>query len=595
MKLRTLLAALALAVAAIGAGAAEPDPLATRAALSLFERHWQWSAERFPEWATYRGDARFNDRLSDLSPQALAANDARTKEWLAEAEAIARDRLAPTDRVSLDMFIDQRRREIETMAFPGWRTMLMGSLGGPQSQFADLMRPTPVATAAQVEQLLARMAAFPRALQQQVDLMRRGITLGWVPSRDVLERVRAQLDAQLALSMDDSPYLEPFRRLGRAIPDAERAALQARGRTVVEADVLPAMRRLRAFVVDEYLPKAPADGALAGYPEGRAVYEMLVRQRTTTSLSAQQIHAIGQRELARLRTEMEAVMKQTKFDGDFAAFVTFLNSDPKFFVASTDALLAGYREIAKRFDAELPRLFAELPRAPYGIRAMPSFRGPDAAAYYDRPATDGSRPGWFNAAVLGFDKKPTWAMATLTAHEAVPGHHLQVARALELKGLPEFRRGGFGYTAFSEGWALYAETLGNELGLYDDPYVRFGHLQMQAFRAARLVVDTGIHALGWSRAQAIDFMAERTGMGLGFVQSEVDRYTSNPGQALAYMIGALKITELRERARATLGPRFDIRRFHNAVIDQGALPLDTLERVIDEWISAEAARSKAPA
>jgi uncharacterized protein (DUF885 family) len=322
---------------------------------------------------------------------------------------------------------------------------------------------------------------------------------------------------------------------------------------------------------------------------------MRVRQQTTTALTAQQIHAIGQRELVRIRAEMEAVIRQTKFDGDFAAFVTFLNTDRRFFVSSPEALLAGYREIAKRFDAELPRLFAELPRAPYGIRAMPAFRGPDAAAYYDAPARDGSRPGWFNAAVLGHDRKPTWAMATLTAHEAAPGHHLQVARALELKGLPEFRRGGFGYTAFSEGWALYAETLGNELGLYDDPYVRFGHLQAQAFRAARLVVDTGIHALGWSRRQAIDFMVERTGMDRTYVSSEVDRYTSTPGQALAYMVGQLKIVELRERAQARLGAKFDIRRFHNAVIDQGSLPLDTLERMIDEWIAAEAARDKPPA
>jgi uncharacterized protein (DUF885 family) len=589
MTLRPALAAALLALAAFAcpATAAEPDPAATRALHALFDRHWQWQAERFPEWATYRGDLRFNDRLFDASPAAQAADDAQAREFLAAAQAVPAERLSATDRVSRDIFIQAREREVELQRHPGWRTMLIGALGGVHSQFADLMLPTPMNNAAQAEQLLARMAAYPRLMAQQLARMREGIRLGWVPARDVLERARGQLDAQLALPLDDSPYFGPFKRLGRDVPAEQRGALQARGRAAIERDVLPPLRQLRAFIVDEYLPKAPANGALAGYPQGPEVYAMLVRQQTTTSLAPREIHDIGQRELARLHGEIRAVMQQMKFDGDFAAFVKHLNSDPKYFVASPEALLAGYREIAKRIDAEMPRLFAELPRAPYGIRAMPSFRGPDAAEYYDRPAQDGSRPGWFNAAASGFAKKPTWSMATLTAHEAVPGHHLQIARAIELKGLPEFRRGGFGYTAFSEGWALYAETLGLEIGLYDDPAVRFGHLQAQALRAARLVVDTGIHALGWSRQQAIDFMVERTGLHRDFVTSEVDRYTSNPGQALAYMIGQLKIQELRQRAKTALGPKFDLRRFHNAVIDQGALPLDTLEREIDGWIAAQ--------
>jgi uncharacterized protein (DUF885 family) len=283
---------------------------------------------------------------------------------------------------------------------------------------------------------------------------------------------------------------------------------------------------------------------------------------------------------------MEAVMRETGFQGDFPQFITYLNTDAKFFYPSGEALLAGYRDIAKRFDAELPRFFAELPRAPYGVRAMPEFMGPTAAEYYDEPALDGTRAGFFNANALAWKTRPIWGMATLVAHESVPGHHLQIARSMELKGLPRFRRNGF-YTAYIEGWALYAETLGNAMGLYDDPYSRFGHLQWQAFRAARLVVDTGIHSLGWTRQQAIDFMAERTGENRGFIESEVDRYTSTPGQALAYMIGELKIMELRDKAKRALGERFDLRRFHNAIIDNGALPLDTLEKLIDEWIRAQ--------
>ncbi|MBC7468487.1 MAG: DUF885 domain-containing protein, partial [Ramlibacter sp.] len=500
-----------------------------------------------------------------------------------EARAIPRERLEATDRVSLDLFIGRMERQVEEQAFAGYRSLSLSALGGVQSNFSELLKASPVWERRQVEQMLRRMAAYPAQMEQEIAGLRRGMALGWVTSRDVLDRVLAQIDEQLPADVEAGPYYAPFLKLGSDLPAAERAALQAQGRAAIGRHVVPAMRQLRAFVADEYLPRAAADGAMRNYPDGDRVYDMVVRHQTTTGLSPAEIHAIGQRELARLRSEMEAVMRETKFAGDFRQFIDYLNTDPKFFHASPETLLAGYRDIAKRIDAELPRLFAELPRAPYGVRAMPDFQGPDAAEYYNGPALDGSRAGYFNANALGWRSRPTWRMATLTAHEAVPGHHLQIARATELRALPQFRRGG-GFTAYVEGWAVYAETLGREIGLYDDPYSLFGHLQWQAFRAARLVVDTGIHRMGWSRQQAIDFMVERTGFGRGFVTAEVDRYTSIPGQALGYMIGKLKIDQLRDRARANLGERFDLRRFHNAVIDQGALPLDTLEKVIDEWI-----------
>ncbi|MDP1646926.1 MAG: DUF885 domain-containing protein [Rubrivivax sp.] len=508
--------------------AAEPDPQATRALHAMFERQWEESARLFPEFATYRGDHRYGDQLSDASPEAQAGRDEWTRRTLAQAHAVPRDKLGATDRVSLDLFIANQQRYVDQQAFPGWRTMSVGALGGAQSHFASLLSVSPAARREQVEQMLARMAA------------------------------------------------------------AERAELQAAARQAIGSHVRPALQRLRSFVADEYLPKAPADGALKNYPDGVRVYEMLVRQQTTTELSAQQIHDIGQRELQGLRAAMEAAMAQTSFTGRFDAFVEFLNTDPRFFHTSPEALLAGYRDIAKRLDAELPRLFAELPRAPYGVQPMPAHMGSNRAEYYNGPALDGSRAGIFFANTAGWRTKPAWGMETLVAHEAVPGHHLQIARAAELRGLPNFRRSGFGYTAFTEGWALYAETLGFELGLYTDPHSRFGHLQWQAFRAARLVVDTGYHALGWSRQRCIDFMVERTGVDRDFVSAEVDRYTSQPAQALAYMIGKLKFDELRDRAKARLGERFDIRAFHNAVLDQGALPLSTLDRVVDEWIAAQA-------
>jgi uncharacterized protein (DUF885 family) len=573
---------------AAGAHAA-PDPQETAALHALFDRQWEASARRYPEGATNRGDLRYNDRLTDQSPEAIAAWDAQTREFLREAQAIDADRLGDEDRLSRELFIDKQRRAIVLQPFAGYRSLELAALGGAQSSLAELMPAVPVRTAGQVQELLRRMAAYPRQMDQEIASMRRGIALGWVSPKNVLERVLAQIDVQLKAPIDETPYFGPFQRLGGDIPAGERDALQAAGRRAIQDSVLPALRRLRAFVAGDYFAAAPADGAFLHYPDGARVYGLLVADQTTTGLTPEQIHAIGQREVARLRGEMEAVMRGTGFQGTFAEFVHSLNTDPKFFAASPEALLTGYRDIAKRIDGRLPELFAELPRTPYGVRAMPAWQGPDAAEYYDPPARDGTRAGFFNANTTGWRTRPVWKMASLTAHEAVPGHHIQLARAAELKSLPQFRRGE-DYTAFVEGWAVYAETLGREIGLYDDPYSLFGHLQWQSFRAARLVVDTGIHGLGWSRQQAIDFMAERTGMERGFVTSEVDRYTSYPGQALGYMIGKLKIAELRQHAQQRLGAKFDLRRFHNAVIDEGALPLDVLERVIERWIEKELAK-----
>jgi uncharacterized protein (DUF885 family) len=565
-----------------------PDPAAARALQALFDRQWEWSAQALPEFATYRGDHRFGDRLADASEEAVAQRDRDTAAYLTEARAMPRDKLSASDRVSLDLFINNLQRFADQAAFPAWRGMSLRALGGPQTQFTELLQVMPTRNAAQMEQMLARMAALPRRMEQEVAQLRRSAAAGWVPARDVLTRVLAQIDAQIGPAPQDTPFFQPFKRMGPGVTPQEQQALQTRAREAITSQVVPALRRLRALVADELLPKAPADGSLRQYPQGERVYALLVRQQTTTDLTPEQIHALGQRELGRLRGEMEAVMKEVKFGGSFAQFVEHINSDERFFHKSPEALLAGYREIAKRIDAEMPKLFAELPRAPYGIQPMPAHMGANRAEYYNGPPLDGSRAGFFFANTLAWRKRPIWGMETLVAHEAMPGHHMQIARASELRGLPNFRRSGPGFTAFSEGWALYAETLGFELGLYTDPYSRYGHLQWQAFRAARLVVDTGIHALGWNRQQAIDFMVERTGVEREFVTSEIDRYTSQPGQALAYMIGKLKFDELRDRARAKLGPRFDIRKFHNAVLDNGAMPLSLLERLTDEWIAAQA-------
>jgi uncharacterized protein (DUF885 family) len=572
-----------------GGPATAQDAAETARLQAFFARSWAWVNETFPEWATYRGDHRFGDRLTDNSAAGVAAQDANARGALEEARGFDRAKLGASDRVSLDLFIRNAERRIAFFPFTGYRSLSIGPNDGMQSELAELLTVTPMDSRERAEQLLRRLAQVPQHMDHEIARMREGAALGWAPTRETLERALAQIDRQLAPALEDGPFYAPFKRLPAAMPETERRELQSRGRAAVEQQVLSAMRKLRAFVAGEYRAKAASSGAFSAYPDGARVYELLVRNHTTTSLSAERIHQIGLTELARLRERMEATMREARFEGDFAAFVRFLDTDPRFRYANADALLAHYRAIGKRLDAEMPRLFAELPRSPWGVQAMPPHMAEDRAEYYQRPAADGSRAGFFFANALGFARKRTWEAETLVAHEAVPGHHLETARAMELRNLPEFRRNGF-YTVHSEGWALYAETLGFELGLYTDPYSRFGHLQWQAFRAARLVVDTGLHALGWSRQRAIDFMVERTGVDRAFVESEVERYLSSPGQALAYMIGKLKFDELRERARTRLGAKFDLRRFHNLMLDQGPLPLDVLERLADEWIAAEAGK-----
>ncbi|MED5622455.1 DUF885 domain-containing protein [Ideonella sp. BN130291] len=557
---------------------------------ALFEAEWEWGLQSRPEMATWVGDRRYADRLADVSEQATAARDAHARAWLAQLEAVKRDALSAEDQLSLDIALHQARDEVAGQAYPGLRTLTLSPVFGAHTLLAGLLRSSPAETEADLKAMLARLAAYPLRVDQEIARLQRGAAAGWRHSRPVVERVIEQIDVQLkSTAPAQSPFFEPFTRPGSVEVRQLRAQLAPQAAALISQQILPAQRKLRDYLVQQYLPGAPALGAMSGYPQGDAAYRYLVKSRTTTDLDPERIHAIGQERLAQLHAQMDNIRREVGFAGDFAGFVKHLNTDKRFFLTSEAALLAGYRDILKRIEPELPRVFAELPRAPMGVRAYPAFMGPDAAASYNGPTLDGSRAGWFNAATLGLATKPTWAMETLAAHEGVPGHHLQVARATELSKLPKFRRSG-GYVAFNEGWALYAEVLAGDLGLYADPYSRFGHLQAQAFRAARLVVDTGLHAKGWSRRQAIDLIVEQTGMDRNQVTFEVDRYLAMPAQALGYMIGQLKIMELRDRAKRQLGERFDIRRFHNAVIDNGSLPLPVLERLIDAWIAKEMQR-----
>jgi uncharacterized protein (DUF885 family) len=554
---------------------------------AIFESQWEATARRHPEFATFRGDHRFGDRWTDNRPAAREQRDREDRDTLQQLKTIDRTRLDATDQVSLDMALRSLEDDVRLQPHLGYRSLSLGSMRGFHTALPEVLRFNPTRNRAEADQMLARLATYPARLDTEIENLKRGMAAGWVPPKPVLQRVLSALDG-LLVAPEASAIYEPFKTLGSAIPPDEQRQLRERALKLIGTEAQPALRRLRAFVAGPYMAAAPAEGAYSAYPGGTEVYAALVARHTTTRMTPDEIHQLGLNLVAQLRRQMEEVMSSSGFTGGWDAFVRYLNTDPKFFHASPEAMLAGYQAIAKRIDPELPKLFAELPRLPYGVRPLPAYAGPGAAANYSRGTADGTRAGWFNANTQAYKAHPMWTMETLVAHEAVPGHHLQTARALELRGLPAFRRSAF-YAAYGEGWALYAETLGPELGLYADPYSRFGHLQAQMFRAARLVVDTGLHAKGWTRQQAVSYMIEQTAKDPESMAAEVDRYLSNPGQALSYMVGQQRILALREKAKQALGARFDIRQFHAVVLDQGPMPLDALERQVDDWIQRQQA------
>jgi uncharacterized protein (DUF885 family) len=417
--------------------------------------------------------------------------------------------------------------------------------------------------------------------------MKRGIETKWLPPAVPMRSVPYQIDGQISEDPADSPFYKPFQRSSEELAPADRARLVEFGKKAIAQSMTPALKKLAAFIKETYLPACRKDIGASSLPDGEAFYQYAIKRHTTTSLSAREIHEIGKREVARIRKEMEAIIKQVGFTRSFQEFLAYLRTDPRFYYTKADDLVAGYSYIAKLSDGKLPELFAELPRTPYGVRVIPDYEAPaQTTAYYQPSASDGSRAGLFMINTYKLETRPKYEMEALTLHESVPGHHLQIARAQELNGLPEFRRNA-GYTAYVEGWGLYAESLGSEMGFYADPYSKFGQLTYEMWRACRLVVDTGMHAFGWSRGQAIDLMKENTAKTENDIIVEVDRYIVWPGQALAYMIGALKIKELRAKASKELGARFDVRKFHNAVLDDGPLPLDVLDERMTAWIAEQ--------
>lgn len=561
----------------------------------LFDAAWQQRLRDDPTLATYLGDARFNDRWEDLSAGAIAARQAAERAALKQLETIDRRDLTPEDQLNYDLFRRDLEDRIEGQAYQP-ELMPISPLGGVQlsAQILDFMK---FSTVRDYEDWLARLQAFGALVDQNIALMRRGMAAQRLRPEIAMRRVLPQVSAQIVARAQDSAYYAPFRAYPESVAPDVRAQLDLAAQAAVMEVVVPAFQRLRSFLEKDYLPACPRDAfGLSAQPRGAEFYAWRVRHYTGTRLSPEQVHDIGLAEVARLDTEMKNLMREAGHQGSALRFQEKLGWNPRYQYRDAAQLLDAYRAIAKRIDPELPRLFGRLPRTPYGVRAIPDIAAPAApAAYYYPPSADGSRAGYFYANTYRPQTRPGWAMEALVAHEAVPGHHLQMALANELQGLPEFRRLGLDQSAYVEGWALYAESLGAGLGLYADTGSRFGRLSAEMWRAVRLVVDTGLHARGWSRRQAREYFAEHAPRAQDEIAVEVDRYLVDPGQALAYKIGELKIRELRKRAQDRLGERFGIRAFHDTVLGSGPLPLDLLEQNVNAWIEEQAKAGPRPA
>lgn len=544
---------------------------------------YEYTMLSFPEFATYLGDPRGQDRWSDRSEAVTLQRQQDVKTLVSALESIDRDKLAATEQVNYDLLYDRQKLEIEGQQFPE-DMMPINQMGGVQQNIAQMMAISRPKDAEDYSNMIARLEKTPQVVDQTIAWMRKGMQAGVTPPAITLRDVPQQIRNQLVDDPDQSPLLTAFTQFPANVDSLQQATLKKQAEAAYSEKVAPAFEKLLVFMENEYLPAARESIAMRDLPNGEAWYAYNVKQSTTTDLTPEQIHQIGLAEVKRIRGEMEVVITSSGFEGSFEEFLVFLRTDPQFYHETKEGLLREYRDIAKRADPELMKLFGKLPRTPYGIIPVPAYaEKSQTTAYYQRGSVKAGRPGNFFANTYALDTRPRWEMEALTLHEAVPGHHLQIALQDELEDVPWFRRVG-GYTAFIEGWGLYSESLGVEMGFYQDPYSKFGQLTYEMWRAIRLVVDTGMHHLGWSRQQAIDYFMKNAGKQEHDVIVEIDRYIVWPGQALAYKIGELKIKELRAYASDELGEGFDIREFHDEVLGRGAVPLSVLDANIKNWI-----------
>ncbi|MBE9548529.1 MAG: DUF885 domain-containing protein [Proteobacteria bacterium] len=537
-----------------------------------------------PEFAAYIGDSRGQDRWTDNSEEAVKQREMDRKSVLVTLNSIKRDGLSASDQINYDLLKARVEQDIEGQQFPG-EYLPINQMGGPQQNIARLLAMMQPKNIRDYNNIISRLEKTPAIIDQSIAWMRKGMQAGITPPAITLRDVPQQLRNQLVDNPEKSPMLVAFNKFPASVDAVQQESLKMQAIAAYSGRVAPALEKLLVFMENEYIPAARTTIAMGDLPNGKAWYAHNVKRRTTTDLTPEQIHEIGLAEVKRIHAEMEEVIKDSGFKGSFDEFLVFLRTDPQFYHKTKQGLLAEYRDIAKRADPELMKLFGHLPRTPYGIVPVPTYaEKSQTTAYYQGGSVKAGRAGYYYANTYALDTRPRWEMEALTLHEAVPGHHLQLSIQDELEDMPWFRKVG-GYTAFVEGWGLYSESLGVEMGFYTDPYSKFGQLTYEMWRAIRLVVDTGMHHLGWSRQQAIDYFMQNAGKQEHDVIVEIDRYIVWPGQALAYKIGELKIKELRAYATTELGDKFDIRAFHDEVLGKGALPLSLLEANIKAWVA----------
>lgn len=560
------------------------------------QQDWKRWMHEYPEMATGVGYPGENRHWDDHSPAGLASHENHLRESLAELKKINRGELPAVEQLNYDLYRELLETAVEGLQFgddplpfrgvvPGNRWMPVNQMNGIAQDAAETLANMPNGSVADYEDILARLEALPAAVDQERANLQEGLKRGYTPPKITLRDVPQQITNLIPADAMKSALLEPFQAFPVAIAASERAKLTERAVKSYSSGIVPAFQRLSDYLGSMYIPACREEIAATALPNGAAAYAYHVRWQTTTTLTPEQIHEIGLSEVKRIREEMDEVILSAGFKGSFREFTDFVRTDPRFFYDKPEDLANGYRVITKKIDPELAHEFGKLPRLPYGVAFIPEFKAPSqTTGYYEAGTLATGRPGLFFVNTYNLKARPKWEMEALSLHESVPGHHLQISLAQEMENVPEFRKYN-GYSAFSEGWALYSESLGEELGLYKDPYSKFGQLSYEMWRAVRLVVDTGMHTKGWTRQQAIDFFRENSGKTDQDISVEVDRYIVWPGQALAYKLGQLKIRDLRTRAERTRGERFDVRRFHDAVLELGAVPLDLLELHLHDWVT----------
>ena len=561
--------------------AGESDP--TRELHQIFEDEWEFRLQEDPLFATSVGVHDFNDRLPEVNEAAQQRRARFQEELLARLDGIDRDRLSREDQINLDIFRIQLDSRIASFRYRSHLIPILAD-SGFHTSFARLPEDVPLGTVRDYENYISRMQAFLLYMGENIELMGEGLRTGFTQPQVILEGYEGSIQAQVVEDPTASVFYAPFQNFPSAVPEDQHERLRESGKRAIREAIVPAYREFLEFMVDEYRPGARTTLGASELTNGREYYAYLIRHFTTLDLTPDQVHEIGLKEVARIRREMDEVIREVEFEGDFDAFLQFLCTDPRFYPETPEQLLKEASYIAKKMDGKLPALFKTLPRLPYTVEPVPESIAPKyTAGRYVSAPIGSTRPGYYWVNTHALESRTLYTLEALILHEAVPGHHLQNALRQELRELPSFRRFS-SFNAFGEGWGLYSERLGLEAGFYTDPYSNFGRLTYEMWRACRLVVDTGLHAMGWTRQQTMDCLASNTALSLHEIRTETDRYISWPGQALAYKMGELKIRELRKKAEKALGERFDVREFHDAVLLNGSIPLSVLEDQIELFI-----------